>query len=485
MSGEPFDFNKHRSDATSAYAGVRDKYENFATTIRQLLETCLEGIAIHTIEARAKDVSSFAEKAARPERDNQNCPEYPVPLRDIADLAAARIITYFPKTLQQAETIIEEEFDVLERHDKSSGFETSGRLGYQSIHFLVRLRDSRIKLREYATYKDLVAEIQLRTILQHAWAEMEHDIQYKSPEQIPTELRRRFAALAGLIEIADREFQAIQDADSTLRSEIKASLLEESTLEHGPELSKEGVAANAETGGVEPIAQDEEVRTAARVGDYEHAIQRYDRLIEGEPNQFAHYLGRAKAKFLGGDRSSALADIEEAEKRAPGHAFIQTVRRKIDEGLVTPTPEAKFVAQEQATAGHLALSRGDGEGALAHYESAEGLGFPSHYCAFNKAMAYCLLRRHTESDLALTRLRLIAGSGVKVNCLALHQINAALKEPPAPMDLTGVQSAINEMPQYEFSLSPLRKLISGLTAVLKESSLTQVGPVLAMLRREQ
>lgn len=53
--------------------------------------------------------------------------------------------------------------------------------------------------------------------MQHAWAEIEHDIQYKASYAVPLEIRRRFSTLAGLLEIADREFQAIQDTDAELR----------------------------------------------------------------------------------------------------------------------------------------------------------------------------------------------------------------------------------------------------------------------------
>jgi len=69
-----------------------------------------------------------------------------------------------------------------------------------------------------------VAEIQVRTVLQHAWAEIEHDIQYKSTITIPTEIRRRFVALAGMLEIADREFQGIQDSDLEFREEARKSV---------------------------------------------------------------------------------------------------------------------------------------------------------------------------------------------------------------------------------------------------------------------
>lgn len=66
----------------------------------------------------------------------------------------------------------------------------------------------------------------MRTILQHAWAEIEHDIQYKSVETIPSLIRRRFMSLAGLLEIADREFQAIQNEDEQLRQEARISVVE-------------------------------------------------------------------------------------------------------------------------------------------------------------------------------------------------------------------------------------------------------------------
>jgi hypothetical protein len=57
--------------------------------------------------------------------------------------------------------------------------------------------------------------------VQHAWAEIEHDIQYKAVETIPTSIRRRFMALSELLEIADREFQAISDDDEHGRTDAR------------------------------------------------------------------------------------------------------------------------------------------------------------------------------------------------------------------------------------------------------------------------
>lgn len=140
------------------------------------------------------------------------------------------MITFFLKTIQEVDKVITAEFSVLEKSDKSEVLLREERLGYQSIHYLVELKPNRTALPEYSRYKGLVAEIQLRTVLQHAWAEIEHDIQYQSVETIPGPVRRRFMALAGMLEIADREFQAVQAEDERLRQQARTSV-EEGRLE--------------------------------------------------------------------------------------------------------------------------------------------------------------------------------------------------------------------------------------------------------------
>ena len=138
-------------------------------------------------------------------------------MKEITDLAGVRVIAFFPGTLASIDEVIRSEFDVIERSDKGQALLEEERFGYQSIHYLVRLKQNRVELPEYQRFRNSTVEIQVRTILQHAWAEIEHDIQYKGASVIPIEIRRRFMALAGMLELADREFQAIQSADSELR----------------------------------------------------------------------------------------------------------------------------------------------------------------------------------------------------------------------------------------------------------------------------
>jgi hypothetical protein len=132
--------------------------------------------------------------------------------------------SHFLRTVDDVDQVIEQEFTIHEKTNKADLLLREKRLGYQSIHYVVELRPNRTVLPEYARFRGMRAEIQLRTVLQHAWAEIEHDIQYKSTETIPVAVRRRFLALAGLLEIADREFQEVQAEDERIRQQARHSV---------------------------------------------------------------------------------------------------------------------------------------------------------------------------------------------------------------------------------------------------------------------
>jgi ppGpp synthetase/RelA/SpoT-type nucleotidyltranferase len=460
---EPFDFQRHRDVAISNYASLRPTYESYADTLKNLLTICLKGHPIHKIESRAKSAISLGDKAARPAELDHTKPYYQDPLKQITDLCGARVIAYFPKALVEIERVINSEFEVIERSDKSVAFEKSGRLGYQSIHFLVRLSDERTLLREYVDYKNLVAEIQIRTILQHAWAEMEHDIQYKVLEQIPSEIRRRFAALAGLIEIADREFQAIQDADEDLRNSIKAEMVARPAMPNPPDqstpLTAGAIASTLEVG--TPALLLDTVTEATITGNYAEALERYSKMIERDPRQYTLFLGRAKARFLSGDRSGALADLDEAEILAPGSPAIRSARRQIEEGVVAAPGNARRHGVAEANLGHDELGRGNPAGALRHYNLAEALGLNKAFSCLNRAMAYVLLKKHDEAEHELLAVHPPDGTLTRVNVELVKAMNR-IHNLRVPADLAPIQTALSQAGSFSLSLSPVRHLVMAL-----------------------
>jgi putative GTP pyrophosphokinase len=221
-----FDFGAHSAKAADRYRSVRPGYELLADVAKRLLKETLtvSSIRAHSIEARAKSVESFGKKAAKPSEGDPSKPRYCDPLSDITDLAGVRVIAFLLRNVEQVCALVEREFTVHERADKSAELLDEGKLGYQSIHFLVEMHPNRTRLPEYQRYKGILFEIQVRTLLQHAWAEMEHDIQYKSAAVIPAVIRKKFISLAGLLEIADREFQSLQEEDERLRQQARASV---------------------------------------------------------------------------------------------------------------------------------------------------------------------------------------------------------------------------------------------------------------------
>jgi ppGpp synthetase/RelA/SpoT-type nucleotidyltranferase len=206
------------------YERDRGLYRDFAYDIARLLEACLtaEGISIHTITAREKNPDSFERKAAQTSPKDPTVAKYTDPLNEITDKAAVRVTTYFLETVEQVSRVIKDEFSVIQQLNKTSS--EPDRLGYQSVHYLVQYPAGRTALSDFRKFNGLTAEIQVRTILQHAWAEIEHDIQYKAVAAVPERIRRRFTSLAGLVEIADREFQAIANEDVAIKAQARIDI---------------------------------------------------------------------------------------------------------------------------------------------------------------------------------------------------------------------------------------------------------------------
>lgn len=200
-----------QSDPVAAFGQLRPRLATAAHKVKDLITAWLdtEGINYLNVSARAKTVKSFSAKANKCHPDGS--PKYTDPLNQITDLIGARVITYIPESVNRVCAIIKAEFNVVEEFDKGAEVRARGLFGYASKHFLVRLGSQRSGLPEYSVIGDRVFEIQVRTAVQHAWAEFEHDVRYKMdipPDREP-EFDRRFLLAAALIEMADNEFAEI------------------------------------------------------------------------------------------------------------------------------------------------------------------------------------------------------------------------------------------------------------------------------------
>lgn len=170
-------------------------------------------------------------------------------ISEITDIVGCRIISYFDDDVDQIVEILKKEFDIDEANsvNKKEKIE-SDKFGYLSYHIVCSLNSTRFNLNEYKRYKDIKFEIQIRTILQHAWAEIEHDIGYKSKKEIPKVIRRKFSRIAGLLETADESFcdikqelkkynESLKDKATLMDQELNLDSLYEFTMHN--ELVKE------------------------------------------------------------------------------------------------------------------------------------------------------------------------------------------------------------------------------------------------------
>jgi ppGpp synthetase/RelA/SpoT-type nucleotidyltranferase len=170
--------------------------------VRELLK--LNKINFHSVTSRAKTVKSYRRKASKE--------KYKDPQTEITDMAGIRVITYTDSDAKKAAEIIKEP-SKLEIYpelsiDKSEELGVD-RVGYRGIHYVANLGKQRLMLPENSILWNHVFEIQIRSILQHAWAEFEHDRNYKFAGVLPNEIRRRFSIAAANLESVDREFNDI------------------------------------------------------------------------------------------------------------------------------------------------------------------------------------------------------------------------------------------------------------------------------------
>jgi len=190
--------------ALRQYSRKRPLYEALALRVSGILKDLMDGRAVnyHSVSSRAKAVDSYEKKASQ---EKYNDPE-----NEIMDMAGIRVITYTQSEAEIVASLVKELFDIMSEYsvDKTEELGTD-RVGYRSIHFVGTLGKARLKLPENQVFEGMRFEIQVRTILQHAWAEFEHDRNYKFAGVLPAKLKRRVSLLSGSLESIDSEFDSI------------------------------------------------------------------------------------------------------------------------------------------------------------------------------------------------------------------------------------------------------------------------------------
>lgn len=129
-------------------------------------------------------------------------------LNDLHDFGGARISLYFPGDIERISHVLAERFELVREARKHQSMDVITTLqrrlqdfdtntpvdaihqshtersfsGYKATHFHVRLQAKDIPPNRTAVWKDLLVEVQVGTLVMHAWSEIEHDMIYKPLE---------------------------------------------------------------------------------------------------------------------------------------------------------------------------------------------------------------------------------------------------------------------------------------------------------------
>ncbi len=194
-------------------------YQRFSKEMSDIIEKILRAnkIPFHSINYRVKEKDSYLSKCQKDKYKN--------PVNEVMDVSGIRIIAYTNQDVANICNVIKKEFNIDPDNsgDKAEVLDDN-KVGYLSVHYIAQLNESRTILPEYEEFEGLKSEIQVRTLLQHAWAEIEHDKNYKFSGVLPMDIKRRFHLVAGVLEMMDREFDNLSNDIEHHKDLIKADI---------------------------------------------------------------------------------------------------------------------------------------------------------------------------------------------------------------------------------------------------------------------
>ncbi|MGI5088893.1 (p)ppGpp synthetase [Treponema vincentii] len=323
-----------------------DYHAHFVVLLKRLedyLRSIVKVSALPAYKTRVKSFDSYYEKLLKfPPAD----PSIKFPV--VTDLIGIRIVCPFLQNLGEVENILVKNFTVKEVERKGAD-RTFREFGYESTHVLADIPESftvGLLLPE-----NLIFEVQIRTILQDAWAEVEHELIYKfefSPFDFP--LKRKFASINASLSLADILFQEIRDAQNSLNTELDKR--REQFYSRADEFTKDLLGDSSEieeksNEGVMNISALETIDSmifhairAHNRGDFPTAETLYTKILNQKPNALVAsivYKHRGMAFFAQGAYKNAYKDfsasLDENPKNFRSYYYAGIVLMMMDKNL--------------------------------------------------------------------------------------------------------------------------------------------------------
>jgi ppGpp synthetase/RelA/SpoT-type nucleotidyltranferase len=187
------------------YRQSKSRYERMREEVEFIIGKALKTaeIKVHSHGGRVKELDHALEKIQRK--------GYTDPIAQLEDIVGYRVVCLFISDLEQLTEIIRSNFTVLKEEGRISDVADPATFGYMSDHYICKIGPNHSGAR-YDDIRDIKVEIQCRTILMDAWANVSHYLAYKGEASIPEHLRKDFYALSGLFYVADKHFELFFDS---------------------------------------------------------------------------------------------------------------------------------------------------------------------------------------------------------------------------------------------------------------------------------
>lgn len=242
--------------------------------------------------------------------------DYKNPLEDIEDICGVRIVCYYQSDVEKIKNIIDAEFDVIDNFKKEEKLEFD-QFGYRSTHFIIKIKKQWLNAPNYRSLENLKAELQIRTVLMHAWAEIEHKLAYKSESQIPKEFRRKLSRISAKLEESDEQFEDIKNQIES----NKATLINSANLHEEFDTS---VEFNLDT-----LQAFLDYAFPDRGKDIELTRNLFDQMIQYNLNLKTLALGLEKSKVIIHELEKEMIKREWKTERPNGKLWVQVGNARV------------------------------------------------------------------------------------------------------------------------------------------------------------
>jgi putative GTP pyrophosphokinase len=198
------------------YYILKSSYEKFLKSLLSQLENILETEEISLgfpIQSRIKDIFSLLEKIENGRFTIKKS------IKEVQDIIGLRIILIFKKDVNAVSDLIRKNLTVIKEYSSEEKL-LDNQFGYSSLHFIVKIPEAWRTVPTFKGLEDFFAEIQLRTLSQHTWAEASQKLQYKQEETTPGKLLRSIGRVSALLETVDLEFERLLDERENYKIEI-------------------------------------------------------------------------------------------------------------------------------------------------------------------------------------------------------------------------------------------------------------------------